>query len=106
MNGFDNDKQNDNNNSKQDNGNNKQKKYTNDFLELNFSIFLDLLKLKKIDSGKAYFLIMFTFINLYMTNLHTYTSNLKINYPNTVGENYTFSLVESLAYLDVQQLIA
>lgn len=42
---------------------------------------MDLLRIKKVSTAKAYFLIIFTFLNLYMTILHTYTHLLKINYP-------------------------
>lgn len=53
---------------------------------------------------EAYFLLIFNFLNLYLTNLHTYTSLLKINYPDNASSLYT--IISTLSYLDIQQLLA
>jgi hypothetical protein len=67
---------------------------------LNFKILIDILKMKKVSQEKTYFLLLFTSVNLYVTNLHTYTSLMKLNYTN-VEDNSLFVVVSTLSYLDI-----
>ncbi|KAL4476170.1 hypothetical protein ABPG74_009903 [Tetrahymena malaccensis] len=75
------------------------------FMQVHFETVIILLRLKTNSYEKSLFLFIILTFTMSITNINNYLILIKAQYPNMSQSSATFSLMSSLKYLDVAQLI-